>query len=178
MPMFIPLEKIDIKQRLVYGTIAAEEVDRVGEILDYASAKSEFKKWSDRQAKASGGKSYGNVRSMHNRSAAGKVAQPLHFDDELKKISACVYVSDDNDWKKVEDGTYTGFSPGGGYAKTWKEGPYTKYTPQIIELSLVDVPCQPGAGFECIKMDGTTEMRKFKHTDELGDLEQVVHLLG
>ncbi len=170
--LFIPLEKINIKERLVYGTIAAEEVDRVGEILDYASAKAAFKKWSDGQHEASGGKSYGNVRSMHNRTAAGKVAQPLHFDDELKKISACVYVSDDAEWQKIQDGVFTGFSPGGGYAKIWQDGKHKRYTPVIVELSLVDVPCQPSATFACTKADGTEELRKFKNADELGDIEQ------
>ncbi len=170
--LFIPLEKINIKERLVYGTIAAEEVDRVGEILDYATAKAAFQKWSEGQHKASGGKSYGNVRSMHNRTAAGKVAQPLHFDDELKKISACVYVSDDTEWQKIQDGVFTGFSPGGGYAKVWQDGKHKRYTPVIVELSLVDVPCQPSATFACTKADGTEELRKFKNADELGDIEQ------
>lgn len=173
--MFIALEKIDIKQRLVYGTIGAEEPDRAGEILDYASAKKAFQKWSDAQFEASGGKSYGNVRSMHNRTAAGKVAQPLHFDDQLKKISACVYVSDDTEWQKVQDGTFTGFSPGGGYAKIWndeKNPALKRYTPVVIELSLVDVPCQPSATFACMKADGTSEMRKFKNVEEPGDIAQ------
>ena len=173
--LFIPLEKIDIKQRLVYGTIAAEEADGAGEILDYASAKQAFQKWSDKAVKLSGGKSYGNVRSMHNRTAAGKVAQPLHFDDELKKISACVYVADDAEWAKVQEGVFTGFSPGGGYAKMWQDASnprLKRYTPVVIELSLVDVPCQPSAGFSCIKADGTTELMKFKYAEEAGDLDQ------
>jgi hypothetical protein len=173
--LFIPLEKIDIKQRLVYGTIAAEEADGANEILDYVSAKQAFQKWSDKAVKLSGGKSYGNVRSMHNRTAAGKVAQPLHFDDELKKISACVYVADDAEWAKVQEGVFTGFSPGGGYAKMWQDASnprLKRYTPVVIELSLVDVPCQPSAGFSCIKADGTTEMMKFKYAEEPGDLDQ------
>jgi hypothetical protein len=173
--MFIPLSKVDMTKRLVYGTIGAEEVDHSGEILDYESAKAAFQKWSDEQHKASGGKSFGNVRAMHSRIAAGKLSEPLQFDDAAKKIHACAYISDDAEWQKVLDGVYTGFSPGGGYAKRSpdKAQPhFMRYTPSVVEVSIVDVPCQPSATFACVKADGTEEMRKFKDSEEVGDLDQ------
>lgn len=173
--MFIPLEKVDMEKRLVYGTIGCEEVDHSGEILDYESSKATFQKWSDEQYKASGGKSYGNVRAMHSRIAAGKISEPLQFDDANKMIHACAYISDDAEWQKVLDGVYTGFSPGGGYAKRApdKAQPhFMRYTPSVIEVSIVDVPCQPSATFKCIKADGTEELRKFINVEQVGDLDQ------
>ncbi len=36
---FLPIGKVDAKQRVVYGTLTAEVPDRAGEIFDYASGK-------------------------------------------------------------------------------------------------------------------------------------------
>jgi len=71
---------------------------------------------------------------------------------------------DDNEWKKVLEGVYTGFSVGGSYGAKWPdpvlEG-VTRYEAKPVEISLVDVPCMPGAMFEIVKADGASEMRKF-----------------
>jgi hypothetical protein len=74
MHLFIPLSKADAAQRLVYGYATAEVPDRSGEICDYASTKPLYEQWSADCAKASGGKSLGNVRAMHGNVAAGKLA--------------------------------------------------------------------------------------------------------
>ena len=161
--LFIPIHKIDAKQRLVYGTISEEITDKSGEMLDYESAKPQFQKWSDEQHKISGGKSKGNLRAMHDNIAAGKFTE-ISFDDDAKKINGVAKVVDDSEWAKVESGVYCGFSIGGGYAKRWKDPTnpgVTRYTPELAEVSLVDNPCVPTATFEFIKEDGSTELRKF-----------------
>ena len=80
--------------------------------------------------------------------AAFKLAYSAKFGKAVAKIV------DDNEWKKVEEGVYTGFSPGGRYAKRWQDGAYRRYTPDVRELSIVDVPCNPSATFTMVKADG------------------------
>jgi len=152
--MFIPLMKADAAQRLVYGSID-ETPDRAGEIFDYATGKAAFEDWSKTQFEASGGKSYGNIRAQHDlKKAAGKLVE-ITFDDEAKRISFCGKIVDDAEWTKVEEGVYTGYSPGGSYAKRWDDGAYKRYTPRVGELSIVDVPCIKTATFTLVKADGS-----------------------
>jgi hypothetical protein len=165
--LFIPITKVDVERRLVYGTVAEEVPDKANEIMDYASARPEFEAWSAEIARASDGKSVGNLRAMHGRVAAGKL-ESLAFDDEAKKIECCGKVVDDAEWNKVLEGVYTGFSMGGKYLKRWQDADnpaLVRYTPQPAEVSLVDNPCIPTATFEVIKEDGTTELRKFRASD-------------
>src|SRR5262249_22633370 len=118
--MFVPITKIDAVKRLVYGIATAEKVDRTGQVCDYASTKPFYDKWSGHIEKATGGKSLGNVRAMHGKVAAGKVTA-LTFNDDQRQIEICAKVVDDAEWKKVEEGVYTGFSQGGAYVKRWKD---------------------------------------------------------
>lgn len=164
--LFIPITKIDMGQRLVFGTIAEEIPDLSGEIMDYETAKPEFEAWSAEIRKASNGRSVGNLRAMHGSVAAGKLDQ-IHFDDDAKRIATVAKVVDDAEWKKVLEGVYTGFSMGGRYVNRWSdpENPsLTRYTPRPQEVSLVDHPCIPSATFEVVKTDGTVELRKFKRS--------------
>jgi len=171
--MFIPLTKVDEEKRLVYGIATAEAVDRSGEICDYESTKPHYEKWSSDMAKASGGKSLGNVRVMHSKVAAGKLIKLL-CNDEARQIEVCAKIVDDNEWNKVLEGVYTGFSHGGGYVRKWKDPSdptKIRYTGRPSELSLVDIPClDKAAFFQVQKMDGTMEMRKFHEVDDLEKL--------
>lgn len=161
MRVFVPLTKIDAANRLVFGVIADETKDFTGERLDYVSSKPNFEKWSGDIAKSTDGKSLGNVRVMHTPKAAGKVTD-LVFDDVAKTIEACAKIVDDDEWKKVEEGVYTGFSIGGRYARKWKDGDAQRYTADPYEVSLVDVPCNPSATFSKGKDDAGAEvLQKF-----------------
>lgn len=167
MNLFIPITKIDVEKRLVYGIATAESPDKSGEIMDYESTVPYYKAWSGEIEKSSGGKSLGNLRSMHASVAAGKLTQ-IHFNDAEKQIEICAKVVDDNEWNKVDEGVYTGFSQGGRYVKTWKDpndSSLTRYTADPSEVSLVDNPCLASATFEVIKADGATELRKFKNKE-------------
>lgn len=162
--LFVPITKYDAKQRLAYGTIAAEVADKVNEILDYESAVPQFKLWSDEISKASDGKSVGNVRVMHQPVVGGKMTQ-IDYDDGAKKITGIAKVLSDEVHRLIEEGALTGFSIGGGYAKRWKDPTDEKlmrYTPRIAEVSFVDNPCIPGSTFEYVKLDGSVEQRTFK----------------
>ncbi|MCW2317644.1 hypothetical protein M2322_003208 [Rhodoblastus acidophilus] len=165
LQMFIPLRKADAAQRLVYGYATAESPDRAGEICDYASTKPQYQAWSKNFAKATGGKSLGNVRAMHGAVAAGKIAS-IRFNDAEKRIEIAAKIIDDDEWRKVEEGVYTGFSQGGAYLKRWPdpENPdLVRYTARPSEISLVDLPCLPEASFELVKADGVSETRAFAH---------------
>jgi hypothetical protein len=153
----IPLTKIDAARRMVIGVAALEEPDLTKEIMDYETAKPAFELWSKSFETATNGLSKGNLRVMHTKTVAGRLDQ-IAFNDDAKRIEVCAKVTDDNEWQKVLDGNYTGFSVGGGYAKKWKDGDLTRYTPRVAELSLVDSPCMPGARFaDLLKADGLVE---------------------
>ena len=161
--LFIKLSKVDPVERMVFGVATAEEPDRSGEICDYASSKPYFERWSADISKSSGGKSLGNVREMHGKSAAGKLTA-ITFDDDAKAIKVAAKIVDDKAWEKVLEGVYTGFSQGGRYVKRWPDpdSDMTRYTAEPMELSLVDLPCLPGATFSVIKADGVIEEHEFK----------------
>src|SRR5271170_1947227 len=161
LELFLPLAKVDLDQRIVHGIATAEAPDRGGEICDYASTKPYFETWSAEARSASGGKSLGAVRAMHGRVAAGKLTD-IAFDDEGKRILIAAKIVDDDEWLKVTEGVYTGFSQGGRYVKRWAdpENGLTRYTAEPSEISLVDLPCLPDATFEVVK-DGVVEKRVF-----------------
>ena len=164
--LFIPITKIDAAKRLVYGVATAEQEDRSGEICDYAGTKPLYEKWSGDIAKATDGKSLGNVRAMHGKVAAGKVTS-INFNDDAKQIEVCAKVVDDAEWNKVEEGVYTGFSQGGSYVKRWKdEAGQQRYIADPAEISLVDLPCLPSATFQMIKADGMVEEMTFKQPEK------------
>lgn len=169
--LYFAIKSVDEEQRLVYGRATQETLDRQGEILDYAGSKPLWEEWIAESMEASGGKSMGNLRSMHRGDiAAGKVTR-VDFNDTEKAIDVCVKVVDDAEWIKVQEGVYTGFSQGGKYVKKWNDPNVTGFggmpAVRVViapkELSLVDRPAVPTATyFEVVKSDGTTEQRSFK----------------
>jgi len=169
LDLFLPLAKVDLDRRLVTGIATAEQPDRAGEICDYASSKPYFEKWSSEAVAASGGKSMGAVRAMHNRVAAGKLTD-IDFDDNAKRIVVCAKIVDDDEWRKVQEGVYTGFSQGGRYVKRWSdpETGLVRYTAEPQEISLVDLPCLPEATFEVVK-GGVAEKRAFATAERAKD---------
>jgi len=171
MKLFAQIRKVDEEKRLVFGRAAEEAVDKSDEIMDYGSSKPHFQKWSADVAADSGGKSLGNVRAMHGKVAAGKLTD-IQFDDGAKAIDVVAKVVDDQEWRKVLDGVYTGFSIGGAYVGNKSvekvDGrDVTRYTARPSEISLVDRPCMPSAKFfEVQKIDGTLAKVEFQPPSE------------
>lgn len=160
LAMFARLTKADAAQRLVYGSFD-ETPDRAREVFDYNTSKPLIEAWSQDRFAKSNGKSFGNVRGQHNgKIAAGKLVG-ITFNDDLKKVDFVAHIIDDNEWEKVEQGVYTGFSPGGSYAKRWKDGTLNRYTADFAEVSIVDVPCNPSAYFTMTKSDGAEAQIEF-----------------
>jgi hypothetical protein len=177
-PIFARLYKVDEETRTVYGRAAQETIDRDNELFDYKSSKPEFQKWSAEVFADSGGRSLGNVRSMHGNVAAGKLTDIQFLDSECA-IDVAAKIVDDNEWKKCVEGVHTGFSIGGRYARKWAEPingrMVTRYTAVPSEISIVDRPCIPTAkfdrisklGFELRKRDGTVEHRDFLRSSRM-----------
>lgn len=160
---FIPLQKVDEARREVWGVAAIEQPDQSGEIMDYEKSKPHFWEWSKRVEKASGGKSRGNVRDSHTAKAVGKVVKLL-FDDAAKAVRVGVKILDSEAWQKVAEGVFTGFSIGGRYGERWPDPlnkGLTRYVAIPSEISLVDLPCIPGAQFEMVKADGSVTSHDF-----------------
>jgi hypothetical protein len=163
--IFVPITKVQDNPDGtcdIYGMAALEQVDRSKEILDYATAKPQFEKWRDETLQRSGGKSMGNIRSMHGKIAAGK-ATAMDFDDVNKTVGIGSHIVDPVEAQKIREGVLCGYSIGGGYLKRWPDpgNPgVMRYTPELTETSIVDSPCMPGALIQHIKIDGTTELVK------------------
>jgi len=172
LELFAQIAKIDEARHEVWGVATAEVVDKEGEIFDYSSSKPYFARWSDEIAKATEGKSLGNVREMHAPSAVGKLVA-IDFDDDLKQIRVGARIVDHAAWQKCTAGVYTGFSIGGTYVKTWKDGESLRFTANPVEISVVDNPCVPGAHFTAVKADGTCEVRKFSSADRAAKIPGV-----
>src|SRR4051812_10490368 len=101
MQLQVPITKIDIARREVYGVAALEQPDHSGEVFDYATSRPYFQEWTSAFEKRTGGKSKGNVRAMHKDIAAGKLVA-LNFNDAQRQIEVGAKVVDDAEWKKVE----------------------------------------------------------------------------
>lgn len=170
--LFVPITKVDLERREVWGYACLEEPDHSGEIMDYASSKPYFVDWSEAQKRRSNGQSLGNLRAMHDRTAAGKLIA-FNADDKAKGFYVGAKVVDDDEWSKVAEGVYTGFSIGGSYIRRWPdERPgLVRYTAGPGELSLVDAPCVEGATFDVVKADGITVKKKF-HGGIMAELEK------
>lgn len=167
----IPFTKIDVKNRTVEGFATLDNVDKVGEIVDFEASRNAFRDW------------IGNIREMHGPKAVGKAIQvdERYYDDietgeRYNGLYVKAYISKgaQDTWEKVLDGTLRGFSVGGRvlekrpefiksdsdvYAKR-QVYRITKYV--LTELSLVDNPANPLALFKgvaktsLLKMDGDT----------------------
>lgn len=172
MEQFIQLTKVDQKLHQVWGRATTERLDGVGEVMHYGKSKPNFLKWSDDFFKASGQKSRGNLRSMHQPIASGRIIQ-MDLRDDSKEIYIGAEVVDAEEWKKVEKGVYTGFSIGGKYGETWTENGTHYYEAIPTEISLVDKPCNQDARFEFVRADGASELHKFEQIDQEIPMEKV-----
>ncbi len=165
--IFAQITKMDVAKREVWGRLVQEVPDRSDEIFDYEASKPYFKAWSDEFSAATDGKSLGNVRAMHGKVAAGKFIA-MDFNDAEKAIDVGAKIIDDAEWKKCEEGVYTGFSIGGSYVGSKKAEKVNgrdvlRYTANPAEGSLVDSPCIPTAKFfDVVKADGVIEKVAFK----------------
>lgn len=159
---FFQLQKVDPFLGIVTGVLAAEELDRDNEILDYEGSKPYFKQWSNSVYQDSKGKSYGNVRCQHDPTRVVGHLTGIRFDDANKQITCVAKITEPQTRDMLQAGDLTGFSIGGDYAKRTPVGRgVVRYIAKPAEVSVVDRPCAPSAVFSAVKADGSLELRKF-----------------
>lgn len=147
MRFFMPITKIDEQADgtlLVKGIASSEALDADGETITAKAMQDslpEFFKFGS-----------GALREMHQPMAAGTVDVAKVHDDGITYIETTVV--DPVAIKKVQTGTYKGFSIGGkGLARDPDDKKkITKL--RLTEISLVDRPANPEATIQLYKADG------------------------
>lgn len=127
----------------VEGIASAETVDATGETVLAAAMEAALPEFFAYGT--------GNLREMHQLSAAGTVDVAEVNDDGLTRISATVV--DPVAIKKVQSGTYKGFSIGGKVLARDPKDRKVITKIRLVEISLVDRPCNPDAKIEVWKAD-------------------------
>lgn len=160
---YLPIHRIDEKNRMVWGLATDETVDAQDEIIDYEATKKAVAEWRE----------WANIREMHSPSAVG-VAQEIVLDDASRSLWIGAKIVDDVAWRKVRDGVYKGFSIGGKALRKLLEhvgGQTVRRVVEyiLLEISLVDRPANPSARFELVKRDGGTAM----HDEETLDMSKM-----
>jgi hypothetical protein len=157
---------IDHANRTVTGIAQVEgEPDTQGDVVDFNASKRAFAEWP------------GNIREMHGPKAVGRSVS-WWADPRTKRIYVKARISEgaEDTWKKVLDGTLTGYSIGGQQLAARRE--FDKSTGRaanritayrLNELSLVDSPANPACVITAIhkRANGVLEA-----TDVLGQLRK------
>lgn len=153
--MSMPFAKVDEAHRLVSGWATLDNIDTQGDVvLAEASAKAFAR-------------ARGNIREMHQPLAVGRMVdfrEDEFYDTQAQKFYRGIFVTArvsegaEDTWKKVLDGTLTGFSIGGEINKASNEfvkeaGRTVRFIEDydLVELSLVDNPANQLANVDSIR---------------------------
>lgn len=156
--IYVPITKVDAETGIVEGIATREEIDKAGEIVSFEGAKKAFAEWSDYFMRVSDGESHGNIRSMHDRIAAGKAIGWAPIEDQ-QAIFLRTKIVDDNELKKCQERVYNGFSIGfnpiGPPSFKMVDGKRHRFYDEfrVVETSLVDSPMCDSAMFTLVKRD-------------------------
>lgn len=158
----LPIRKIDIEKREVWGFATKEELDQQGEIVEYEASKAAFSTFADQFQKSTGGLSMGALREMHQPKAVGSLIA-FKADDKEKGIWIGAKLSrsadGENALTKVKERVLTGFSIGAPIAEREMtfDAKLGKRVNRVVsyklsEVSLVDNPACPSAVIEQVKL--------------------------
>lgn len=148
--MFVPFAKVhgENDDCIVEGYATTESLDSQGEEVDLQASFDAADEWIK----------YGNIREMHQPSAAGvAITMEKHAG---KGVFISSKIIDPTAKAKVREGVYKGYSIGGRVIL--KEGRRIKKY-RMLEVSLVDRPANPDCLFSVAKM-----------ADEVSDLDASV----
>lgn len=150
-----PIDMVKKEERIVSGIATADNIDKVGDVVDFEASLSAFKNWQ------------GNIREMHAPIAVGKAIsyKPIKIKgadgEEYNAIQVEAYISKgaENTWQKILDGTLRAFSIGGKIIrKEMMQNKVHNGRPVHIikqydlgELSLVDNPANAIAIIDLVK---------------------------
>lgn len=164
MQIFLPIEKIDREQRMVYGYATTEALDAQGEVVKRAAIEAALPAYMR----------FANIREMHQLSAVG-VAKGASLDDKGLLIEAKVV--DDDAWAKVKEGVYKGFSIGGRVTQRDAANKALITGVELTEISLVDRPANPEALIDSYKAAGAAAGKpsfgKVGARNSAADLERI-----
>lgn len=158
----MPFAKVDEAKRLVSGYATLDNIDTQGDVvLAEASAKAFAR-------------ARGNIREMHQPIAVGKMVdfrEDEFFDQTSGELFRGIYVTAhvsegaEDTWKKVLDGTLTGFSIGGEINEASNEfvkeaGRTVRFIKDydLVELSLVDNPANQLANVLSIQKNSSGDV--------------------
>lgn len=158
-----PISFVKREERIVVGIATADNIDKVGDVVDFEASIDAFKNWA------------GNIREMHSPIAVGKAInyEPIKIKGEdgqeynAIKVEAYISKGAQNTWEKILDGTLRAFSIGGSIVEK-KADPMRIFRGKPVniikkyrlgELSLVDNPANALATVDIVKMskDGDLE---------------------
>lgn len=163
--IFVPFSKVLEAQQEVWGLVTAEVPDKENEVCDYEGSKPYYQAVIDEFTKATNGANMFPLRAMHQLKAAGKCIN-VDFRDSDKEIHMGFKVVDKDEWQKVLEDVYTGFSHGGTVVgKMWADPDFKNCQRYIVspsEVSLVDNPCLGVAHYTMVRANGAVELVKLR----------------
>ncbi len=170
LKFYIPFTKKNIDERKVGGYASTESLDSQGEVVERTAIEKALPTYLGEFDQQSGRFRFGNLREMHQLSAVGKTMKAM-VDNKGLFIEGKVV--DDNAWKKVKEGVYTGFSIGGKILN--KVGNRIKEL-RLSEISLVDRPANPEALFSLVKIaDGTSNEVSHQGGDSMDKVQKALN---
>ena len=162
--MSMPFAKVDKAQRLVSGFATLDNLDTQDDVVSAEASQKAF------------ARARGNIREMHQPLAVGRMVdfkEDEYYDKETNKFYRGIYVTArvsegaEDTWKKVLDGTLTGFSIGGNinevsneFSKSQKKSYRLIKDYDLVELSLVDNPANQLANVLSIQKTATGSVVK------------------
>ena len=135
------VEEQDDGTLMVFGIASSGAVDGAGEIITPAAMKAALPDYAKFPA----------LREMHQSTAAGRVTEAEVDEDGFTRIAA--HVVDPIAVKKVRAGVYPAFSIGGKVLKRDPQDRTIITGLRLVEISLVDSPCNPDAALTMWKND-------------------------
>jgi HK97 family phage prohead protease len=160
MQIFLPLEKFDRDERMVYGYATTEARDSQGEIVTRAAIEAALPAYME----------FANVREMHQLSAVG-VVKSADLDGKGLRLQAKVV--DDDAWAKVKEGVYKGLSIGGRVTQRDAMNKALITGVELTEISLVDRPANPEALIDAFKAAGAEGLGKIGARNSAADLARI-----
>jgi hypothetical protein len=164
MRLFADLSKVeeqDDGSLKVFGVASSGARDEAGEIVSPEAMK----------AALPGYLAFGAIREMHQPSAAGTALEVNVDDDGFTRLTA--HIVDPVAVAKVKAGVYKGLSIGGKVLQRDPKDPTTITALKLMEISLVDRPCNPEASINMWKAEGGFESDdlELEAPDELRAIE-------
>jgi HK97 family phage prohead protease len=145
---YLPIEKIDNEERMVYGYASTPDLDSQGEIVELVAIERALPSYMK----------FPTIREMHTANPVGRTKTAIV---DKKGLFIGAKIVDDNSWKKIKEGVFNGFSIGGRIKSAVNN--IIKEL-DLVEISLVDVPANKNAVITLYKADDVDEVYKRYHS--------------